>query len=80
MNIQSLSLPRFLSLGRRRSDPAPERVEGIYLQEGSFGGGSRGSPKAIASDRKQIPAADILAAMACAACDRSSAGLTVFIP
>ncbi len=80
MSIHSLSLPRFLSLGRHRGGPAPERVEGIYLQEGTIGGGPHGSPKGSPVDRQQLPAAEILAEMTCAACDRSSAGLTVFIP
>ncbi len=80
MSIHSLSLPRFLSLGRHRGDPAPERVEGIYLQERTIGGGPHGSPIVSTGESKQLPAAEILAEMACAACDRSSAGLTVFIP
>jgi len=80
MNIKTLSLPRFLGLLKRQSDPKPERVERLHHQEGSSGIGPHDPQKASASERKDLPAADILAEMTCAACGRSTAGLTVFIP
>ena len=80
MNLSTNLLPRFPGTKKRTGRPQPERVEGIYLQEGLLHFDPHGPLNAATSESTQIPAADILAEMTCSPCDHSAAGRTVFIP
>ena len=80
MNLSTNLLPHFPGSKKRTGRPQPERVEGIYLQEGALHYDLHGLQKASTSEQTQTPAADILAEMTCSACDHSAAGRTVFIP
>ena len=74
MDLQTLSTPRFLS--RAKGHPQPERVEGVYLQEQSFGF----APGDPARESNEIPAGRVLAETTCTACAESAAATTLFIP
>jgi len=76
MNIQTLSLPRFLTRTKRQAGSQPERVEGVYMQELSFGFALRNP----ANGQNEIPAGTVLAETTCTACTESAAALTLFIP
>ena len=76
MNLQTLSLPRFLTRTKRHADPQPERVEGVYLQEQSFGI-SLSDP---VGEWNEIPAGTVLVETTCTACTESAAATTLFIP
>ena len=76
MNLQTFTLPRFLTRTKRSEEPRQERVEGIYLQEGSFGialGGTAGR-------RNDLPAGTVLAETTRTACKNSAAATPLFVP
>ena len=76
MDVRTISLPRFLTRTKRRVDSQPERVDGIYLQEQSFGF-ALSDP---AGGQNEIPTGTVLAEFTCTACSASAAATTLFIP
>jgi hypothetical protein len=76
MDVQTLSLPRLLTKTRRLADRQPERVEGVYIQEQSFGVTLHGP----VSERNAIPAGTVLAESTCTACNEAAAATTFFVP
>jgi hypothetical protein len=76
MDVQTLSLPRFLSKTRHPTNRQQERVEGVYMQEQFFG------PTLSGPSRKgnDLPTEIILAEHICTACNESAAATTLFIP
>jgi hypothetical protein len=55
-------------------------VEGVYLQEQSFGIALSDPSSDSVGERKELPAGIILAEYTCAACRNSAAATTLFIP
>jgi len=80
MDLSTNLLPRIPGSKKRTGRPQPERVEGIYLQEGALHFDPHGLQEASTSEQTQIPAADVLTEMTCSPCDHPAAGRTVFIP
>jgi hypothetical protein len=76
MDVQTLYLPRFLTRRKHHADPQPERVEGVYLQEQSFGIALSGPGR----EWNEIPAGTVLTEYTCTACTESAAATTLFIP
>jgi hypothetical protein len=73
MNLQNLSLSRLFSRRKRLAERPAERVEGIYLQQQSFGL----APKNVL---KEQPVGTVLTDLNCVSCGRSGAGNTGFVP
>ncbi len=73
MNLQSLTPTRIFTRGKRTSEPKPERVERMPLQERLI--------QAIPAEAQADSSNDaVLAETIRAGCQRASAGMTVFVP
>ncbi len=73
MNLQNFSLTRLFSRGKRAAEPRRERVEEMHVPASSFG-------LVPEQRREQDPAKEFLAEANRSACERSSAGMTAFVP
>ncbi len=73
MNLQNVSLTRLFTRRKRQAERPVERVEGIYMQQQSFGL----PPKNVL---KEQPVGTVLTDLNCVSCGRSGAGKTGFIP
>ncbi len=73
MILQNFSLTRLFSRGKRSAKQEVERVEELHIPASSFG--------LVPEQRgKQDPAEEFLAETSRSACERSSAGMTAFVP
>ena len=80
MSLHTLSLPRFFTWTKRQAKSQRERVEGVYLQEQSFGMALSDPPGDSMMQKNDLPAGTILAEYTYAACSNSNAATTLFIP
>ena len=80
MDVQTISPPRFLTRTKHHADLQPERVEGVYLQEQSFGFAPSDPSSGLVREWNEIPAGTVLAETTCTACTESAAATTLFIP
>ncbi len=73
MKVEKLSLTRLFSRGKRSTEKHSERVKEIHIPATSFG-------RVPSLDRKEDSTDEILTETSQAACQRSGAGMTAFVP
>ncbi len=73
MNLRRISLTRLFTRGKRTTGVHPERVDEMHIPAPSFG-------LVPEQKREQDPADEFLAETSRSACERSSAGMTAFVP
>ncbi len=80
MNLQTNSLSRFLTRSRRAAALPVERVEGVFMQEGSNYIAPFDTPAALQSAPGEFSNGSVLAETTSALCRSSAAATSLFIP
>jgi hypothetical protein len=80
MDLKAFPLPRFLTRSKRAAALPAERVEGVFMQEGSTYIAPLDTPSALQSQPGEYSNGTVLAETTSVLCRNSAAATSLFIP